>query len=148
MRGSVEEVGFFLVFRHGFGIIFLRLGNFNPQPPSEAAFLCPRYLIWAHPNPHRVAPMQEQDPRTNAIALAFVSGGCSIARKLTPEHEAPTLSVAAGGVEITVIVTESGKPETEAQQRWADRWKGPLCWCSGRDQADAIAHALNGGEFG
>lgn len=91
--------------------------------------------------------MDEKDPLTNAIATAFVSGGCSIARKLVADHDAPTLSVAAGGTEITVIITPSGKPENDAQQKWADRWKGPLCWCSGRSQADAIAVALKDGDF-
>lgn len=90
--------------------------------------------------------MSNQEQLASAVAAAFVSHGCSVAR-MNVDSGMPTIAVGKAGHNLVVYLTESGRPVTEKQRKWADSWHGQLTGCSGRDQAAAIAHALRDGEF-
>lgn len=90
--------------------------------------------------------MTESEQRASAVAAAFVSHGCSIAR-VAGDEGLPTFLVGKCGHNLVVLVSPTGQPETEGQRKWADRWHGQVVWCNGRAHADAISVALRDGEF-
>lgn len=90
--------------------------------------------------------MTETDQLHTSCALAFVSAGCST-QKVNIAGELPALWVGGGGHNLLVLICPPGHELTREQRKFADEWRGPLSWCHGRGEADAIAHALRDGEF-
>lgn len=90
--------------------------------------------------------MTEEDQLHTSCALAFVGAGCST-QKVNIAGGLPALWVGNGGHNLLVLIRPTDQPLTKDQQAFADQWKGTLCWCAGRAEANAIAHALRDGEF-
>lgn len=90
--------------------------------------------------------MSNQEQLASAVAAAFVSHGCSVAR-MNVDNGMPTIAVGKAGHNLVVYLTETGRPMTDQQRKWTDAWHGQLAGCSGRGHAAAIADALRDGEF-
>lgn len=90
--------------------------------------------------------MTEDDQLHTSCALAFISAGCSTQR-IEIAGGLPALWVGKHGHNLLVLVCPESHQPTQEQRKFADQWKGQLCWCHGRAEANAIAHALGDGEF-